>query len=78
MAASAAGVYQPSPLSPAVSLKVSHSGTTAQTGVYVAADRGYFKDEGLDVELVNINDIAQSVQTVATSQAAFLVALPDL
>jgi NitT/TauT family transport system substrate-binding protein len=45
--------------------------------LYVALDRGYFKDEGLDVELIPMADLSQAIQQVALSQVAFQVALPD-
>jgi len=45
--------------------------------VYEALDRGYFKDEGLDVQLTSSNDTAVSAQMVATGQVAFENLSPD-
>jgi NitT/TauT family transport system substrate-binding protein len=73
----AAAAYTTTPLSPEIKLKAVDSGATSQTPLYIASDRGYFKAEGLDVELVPMNDISQSVQMVALNQVAFQVALAD-
>jgi NitT/TauT family transport system substrate-binding protein len=40
-------------------------------------DRGYFNDEGLDVELYQSNDASASAQMLATGQAAFHPSVPD-
>jgi NitT/TauT family transport system substrate-binding protein len=45
--------------------------------VYVAYDRGYFTQEGLDVDLQVLNDNTAILQTVATDQAQFSVTTPD-
>jgi len=76
-AAAAPGVTRPAPLSPAVSVKVIDTGNSSQVPLYVAADRGYFKDEGLEVELVHQTDVSTAVQMVATNQVAFQASNPD-
>ena len=50
---------------------------TSMVAIYLAYDRGYFKDEGLDVELMVSSDRSQDVQLLATNQAEFIVTLPD-
>lgn len=52
--ASAATSAKPSlvPLSPAVKVRVSSMGLSGEAGTFIALDRGYFKEEGLDVEIV--------------------------
>src|SRR5262249_6140017 len=42
----------PAPLSPPVPVKVGDAGTVAHRGIYIGLERGYFADEGLEVELV--------------------------
>jgi NitT/TauT family transport system substrate-binding protein len=42
----------PPPLSPPVAVKVGDAGTVAHRGIYIGLERGYFADEGLEVELV--------------------------
>jgi ABC-type nitrate/sulfonate/bicarbonate transport system substrate-binding protein len=70
-ASSAAGAnaYVPTPLNPPVHVKVTDDQVTSMVAVYLAYDRGYFTDEGLDVALQISNDRSQDVQLLATSQA---------
>jgi NitT/TauT family transport system substrate-binding protein len=42
----------PTPLSPPVRVKVGSVGTVAERGVFIGLERGYFAEEGLEVELV--------------------------
>lgn len=44
---------QDQPLSPPVKLKVGVTPVFASIGIFAALEKGYFKDQGLDVELVN-------------------------
>jgi NitT/TauT family transport system substrate-binding protein len=44
---------------------------------YEGIDKGYFKDEGLDVSLVSQADASTSAQMIATNQAQFYIAIPD-
>jgi NitT/TauT family transport system substrate-binding protein len=74
---SATASYTPRPLSPPVHVRVIDSQVTSQLPVYLAYDRGYFKDEGLDVDLVTLSETPAAVQAVATNQVQFALALPD-
>lgn len=65
------------PLSPPLKLKVIDSSVTSQIPFYLAADHGYFKEEGLDVELVPMTNTATFVQAVALNQVAFAITNPD-
>jgi NitT/TauT family transport system substrate-binding protein len=73
----AARAYTPTPLSPAVHLRVVDGQTSSNLPVYLAYDRGYFTAEGLDVELQVLNDNSASVQSVATNQVQFIMTLAD-
>ena len=69
--------YQPTPLSSPVHIKVTDNQVTSMVAIYLAYDRGYFRDEGLDVELQISNDRSQDVALLATNQVQFIVSLPD-
>jgi NitT/TauT family transport system substrate-binding protein len=62
-AASTAGA--PPPLSPPVPVRVATLGLVGEAGVYITLGKGYFKEEGLDVQLVQVG--------VAADQVALLV-----
>ena len=53
-AAAAGAAARPEPLSPPVTLKVWDGSSTIQAPLYIAMDRGYLQEQGLDVELVPI------------------------
>jgi len=53
------------PASPVVDLKVGTIPTTGAAGFYVAQHRGYFKDVGLNVELVNLSNAAEQAAALA-------------
>jgi NitT/TauT family transport system substrate-binding protein len=74
---SATASYTPRPLSPPVHVRVIDSQVTGQLPVYLAYDRGYFRDEGLDVDLVALSESPAAVQAVARNQVQFALALPD-
>lgn len=45
--------YAPKPLTPAVSISLANSESMLWAGVYIALERGYLRDEGLDLQLIN-------------------------
>lgn len=59
------------PLSPAVTAKTGILGNTADVGVFIALERGYFKDEGLDVQLVTFVSGAEVIPPLATGELSF-------
>ena len=69
--------YTPTPLNPRVPVRVMDNQVTSMAPVYVAFDRGYFAQEGLDVDLQVLNDNSAIIQTLATNQSQFAVTTPD-
>ena len=76
-AAAAAGSYTPTPLNPRVPVRVTDDQVSSMVAIYLAYDRDYFTQEGLDVNLQVSNDRSQDVQLLATNQVDFIVSLPD-
>jgi NitT/TauT family transport system substrate-binding protein len=76
-AVAARGSYTPTPLNPHVAVRVMDNQVTSVMPVYVAFDRGYFSQEGLDIDLQVLNDNAAILQTLATNQSQFAVTTPD-
>ncbi len=52
--APAAAAQAPPPLSPPVAIKVGSQGTVAERGLFIAIERGYFAEEGLDVDMIPV------------------------
>ena len=50
--AAPAASAQTAPLNPRVALKVGAIGAVSDAGIFIAQEKGYFRDEGLDVEIV--------------------------
>src|SRR5712691_1536267 len=66
--ASAGAIAQTAPLNPRVSLKVGAIGAVSDAGIFIALEKGFFKDEGLDVELVGFKAAPQILPAIATSE----------
>jgi ABC-type nitrate/sulfonate/bicarbonate transport system substrate-binding protein len=66
--ATAPAAAQTVPLNPRVPLKVGAIGAVSDVGIFVAQDKGYFKDEGLDVELVSFKAAPQILPAIATGE----------
>jgi ABC-type nitrate/sulfonate/bicarbonate transport system substrate-binding protein len=56
------------PLAPRVAMKVGVIGALSDAGIFIAADKGYFRDEGLDVELVPFKAAPQILPAIATGE----------
>src|SRR5205823_977277 len=52
-------------------VKMGVQGQFSEVGVYVALERGYFKDLGLDVQTVPITTVGQEMPLLATGQLDF-------
>ncbi len=59
---------QTAPLNPRVALKVGAIGAVSDAGIFIAQDRGYFSDEGLDVELIGFKAAPQILPAIATGE----------
>jgi NitT/TauT family transport system substrate-binding protein len=51
-----------------VAVKYADLPSTSNAGVYIALDRGYFREEGLDVSLENFSSCEPAVPPLATNQ----------
>lgn len=57
------------PLQPPVKVKYGHlAGSTANSGVYIALERGYFKEQGLDVELETFKSAPDLFPAIGSGQ----------
>jgi ABC-type nitrate/sulfonate/bicarbonate transport system substrate-binding protein len=59
---------QTAPLNPRVALKMGAVGALSDAGIFVALDKGFFSDEGLDIELVTFKQGPQIIPSLATDQ----------
>ena len=60
-AAALAPAYKPSPLSPAVTLNFGVLGSSSDSAIFIANDKGYFKDEGIELEYQRFNSLVDMV-----------------
>ncbi len=65
------------PLSPPVRVRAGTLGLLTEAGLYIAYERGYFREEGLDVELVRFARGAEQTPALATGELHFGVGAPD-
>jgi ABC-type nitrate/sulfonate/bicarbonate transport system substrate-binding protein len=67
LAASAASA-QVAPLNPRVALKVGAIGAVSDAGIFIAQEKGFFRDQGLDVEIVSFKAAPQIFPAIATGE----------
>jgi NitT/TauT family transport system substrate-binding protein len=53
-----------------IKLLVAHQGFSTDGPIHIAQERGYFKEQGLDVELMRFNSTAEQIAALATGQLA--------
>ena len=68
---------RPAPLSPPVSIKFGDPVFNPMAPVYIALDKGYFREEGIDVQLVATAAQADLVSQVSLGQLQFGMSGPD-
>ena len=77
-ASSAVATYQPGPpLDPPVKVAAMDTGIVSNISFYEGIDKGYYRDEGLDVSLVPLADASTAAQMIAINQVQFYIAIPD-
>jgi NitT/TauT family transport system substrate-binding protein len=59
---------QTAPPAPRVELKVGAIGAVSDAGIFIAQEKGFFRDEGLDVELVSFKAAPQILPAIATNE----------
>jgi NitT/TauT family transport system substrate-binding protein len=65
------------PLSPPVKLRVGSIGLNGEIGMFVAQERGYYQDEGLEVEFVPFRSAAEALPALASGEVAVSGGAPD-
>ncbi|HLG69295.1 MAG TPA: ABC transporter substrate-binding protein [Chloroflexota bacterium] len=65
------------PLNPAVKVHVAYTGAAAESATFVGYDRGYFKDEGLDLDLIRIKTGQDALASVANGQIDVFASPPQ-
>lgn len=63
-----ASEYRPVPLNPRQKVTVGVLGSMSDSGILIAADRGYFSDEGLDVEQVRFKSLTDMIPLLGREQ----------
>src|SRR5215813_11388738 len=59
---------QTAPLNPRVAIKLGAIDAVSDAGIFIAQEKGYFTDEGLDVELVGFKAAPQILPAIATGE----------
>src|SRR5690349_12901162 len=65
------------PLNPPLNLKVGSLGLVGEAGVYDALAKGYFREEGLEVELLPFRTTNEMTAPLATGELGFASGPPD-
>jgi len=65
------------PLNPPVKMNVGAIGLGGEVGMYLAQERGYFQDEGLEVEFVPFRSAAEALPALAGGELAASGGAPD-
>jgi NitT/TauT family transport system substrate-binding protein len=76
----AASTAQPAvvpPLSPPVAIKMGGQGLIAELGIFDAIEQGYFREEGLEVELVPFRATGEQTAPLATGELSYASFAPD-
>ncbi|HEY7061185.1 MAG TPA: ABC transporter substrate-binding protein [Chloroflexota bacterium] len=76
-AAGGAGQAAPPPLNPPVTVKVADGGTVAHRGLYIGLERGYFADEGLEIDRIPTTAATDVIAALVTGELHFASGGPD-
>src|SRR5215471_4674403 len=68
MLAASAALAQTTPGAAHVKIKVGQIGAVSDAGIFIAEEKGFFKSEGLDVELVTFKAAPQTLPALATDE----------
>src|SRR5215471_16646439 len=66
--AASAALAQTTPGAAHVKIKVGQIGAVSDAGIFIAQEKGFFKSEGLDVELVTFKAAPQTLPALATDE----------
>src|SRR5262249_35548498 len=67
-APAAAAAYNPTPLTPPVKITTRLLGSSSDGGIFIASDRGYFKQEGIDLDIQRFQTLVDMVAPLSTGQ----------
>jgi NitT/TauT family transport system substrate-binding protein len=66
--AQTAGAPTLAPLVPSQSVKYAASQSVSSSGIFIGVEKGYYKEQGLDIEIVPFASAAEMIQPIAASQ----------
>ncbi|HLH25023.1 MAG TPA: ABC transporter substrate-binding protein [Chloroflexota bacterium] len=66
--ATAGSVPTLAPLSPSQTVKYAASQSVSSSGIFIGVEKGYYKEQGIDVEIVPFSSAAEMIQPIAASQ----------
>jgi len=64
----ATGAYSPTPLNPPVKLSLGVLGSSSDGGIFIANEKGYFKQEGIELDLQRFQTLVDMVAPLAANQ----------
>ena len=67
-ATTSASTYAPRPLTPPVKVSVGVLGSTSDAGVFIAQERGYFQQEGIDLDVQRFQSLVDMVAPLTGGQ----------
>jgi NitT/TauT family transport system substrate-binding protein len=56
------------PLVPSQTVKYAASQSVSSSGIFIGVEKGYYKEQGLDIEIVPFSSAAEMIQPIAASQ----------
>src|SRR5438067_2132325 len=65
------------PLNPPAKVHVAYTGAAAESATFVGYERGYFKEEGLDLDLVRVKTGQDALPSVASGQIDVFASPPQ-